>query len=242
VGAGETDPRDADTDDDGVLDGAEPSPFADSDGDGLVDALDVDSDDDGLLDGTELGVTTTSSATDVARGFFVPDADTSSTTDPRRADTDRGSVIDGVEDRNGDGRIDAGETNPNLGADDVPAADTDGDGLADVVEARLGTDPRDADSDDDGVLDGAEPNYAVDSDGDGLINPLDPGQRRRRPVRRHRAGRDHDQQRHHTSRGHFVADADPSTTTNPLLADTDGGGVDDGAEDTNKDGRWTWAS
>jgi hypothetical protein len=98
VGAGETDPRDADTDDDGVLDGAEPSPFADSDGDGLVDALDVDSDDDGLLDGTELGVTTTSSATDVARGFFVPDADTSSTTDPRRADTDRGSVIDGVED------------------------------------------------------------------------------------------------------------------------------------------------
>ena len=39
----------------------------------------------------------------------------------------------------------------------------------------------------------------------------------------------------------FIPDADPNTTTNPLLADTDGGGVPEGIEDQNRDGRWdTW--
>ncbi|MEL6342900.1 MAG: OmpA family protein, partial [Myxococcota bacterium] len=35
----------------------------------------------------------------------------------------------------------------------------------------------------------------------------------------------------------FVADADPSTTTNPSIADTDEGGLDDDAEDRNRNGR-----
>lgn len=35
----------------------------------------------------------------------------------------------------------------------------------------------------------------------------------------------------------FVADADPSSTTNPRRRDTDGGGIDDGVEDKNKNGR-----
>jgi hypothetical protein len=34
----------------------------------------------------------------------------------------------------------------------------------------------------------------------------------------------------------FIPDADPNTTTNPLLADTDGGGVPDGIEDQTQDG------
>ena len=52
--------------------------------------------------------------------------------------------------------------------------DRDGDGLTDAVEAGLGTDPLDADSDDDGLSDGAEVNNHAtdpldpDSDGDGL--------------------------------------------------------------------------
>jgi clumping factor A len=46
---------DADSDDDGVLDGSEPNPGLDMDGDGLIDVLDVDSDNDGLYDGTEMG-------------------------------------------------------------------------------------------------------------------------------------------------------------------------------------------
>ena len=43
--------------------------------------------------------------------------------------------------------------------------DTDGDGVPDDVEALLGLDPLDSDSDDDGILDGLE-----DFDGDGLVN------------------------------------------------------------------------
>jgi hypothetical protein len=42
-----------------------------------------------------------------------------------------------------------------------------------------------------------------------------------------------------TSRGFFRADADPLTTTDPFRADTDGGGVADGAEDRNADGMVT---
>jgi hypothetical protein len=49
------DPRDADSDDDGVPDGEEG--LGDADGDGLPDALDDDSDNDGLHDGTERGLT-----------------------------------------------------------------------------------------------------------------------------------------------------------------------------------------
>jgi ELWxxDGT repeat protein len=68
--------------------------------------------------------------------------------------------------------------------------DSDGDGLDDATEASLGTNPNDADSDDDGLADGAEvlaigtDPLLADSDGDGHSdgaevgagsNPLDPG-------------------------------------------------------------------
>jgi hypothetical protein len=69
------------------------------------------------------------------------------------------------------------------------AGDSDGDGLEDAIEAELGTDPFDLDTDDDGATDGDE--YYVhqtgtrnpDSDGDGVLdgdeaangtNPNDP--------------------------------------------------------------------
>ncbi|MBW2456310.1 MAG: hypothetical protein JRI68_17455, partial [Deltaproteobacteria bacterium] len=48
--------------------------------------------------------------------------------------------------------------------------DTDGDGLDDSTETTAGTDPNDADSDDDGVQDGDELYFDQDTDGDGLIN------------------------------------------------------------------------
>ena len=46
--------------------------------------------------------------------------------------------------------------------------DTDGDGLTDKLRVFLGSNPNDADTDDDGVIDGLEPNLSDDTDGDGF--------------------------------------------------------------------------
>ena len=72
------------------------------------------------------------------------------------------------------GVVDGGELDPvaGQGADDASAADTDSDGLTDDEEDSIGTDPRDADSDDDGILDGAEPNP---SSAEARPLPLAPG-------------------------------------------------------------------
>ena len=236
-----TDPNDADTDDDGVLDGDEPDFDRDTDGDGLINARDPDSDNDGVRDGTELGVTEAERHpdTDVSAGNFVPDADPSTTTDPLDPDTDGGGVDDGAEDTNKNGRVDAGELDPNAGGDDVPPLDSDGDGLTDAEELREGSDPNDADTDDDGVLDGDEHNWNLDTDGDGLINVLDPDSDNEgltdgleRGVTAAERHPDTD-----VSAGNFVPDTDGSTTTSQLLADTDNGGVSDFAEDPNGNGR-----
>jgi MYXO-CTERM domain-containing protein len=101
----------------------------------------------------------------------------------------------------------------------------------------IGTDPNDADTDDDGVKDGDEPNWRDDTDGDGLINPLDPdsdndGLFDGTELGVTTPGPDTD-----VSKGHFKADADPSTHTSPLDPDTDHGGVSDGDEDTDHDGK-----
>ncbi|MBX5483482.1 MAG: right-handed parallel beta-helix repeat-containing protein, partial [Myxococcaceae bacterium] len=108
-----TDPQDADTDDDGVLDGVELRPTEDVDGDGLVSGLDPDSDGDGIFDGTEMAVTQPHADTDVTKGF-VPDADSSTSTDPMNTNTDGDARADGEEDLNHNGRVDPGETDPNV--------------------------------------------------------------------------------------------------------------------------------
>jgi outer membrane protein OmpA-like peptidoglycan-associated protein len=176
-------PTDADTDDDGVLDGLEGT--ADTDGDGSSSVLDCDSDADGVFDGTERGITTAHAHTNESAGCFVPDADSSESTDPERADTDDGGLTDGQEDRDGDGAIGELETDPNDPTDDL---DSDEDGIPDAVEDRFedgdedGEPNRlDTDSDDDGITDGDEglddtdqdgtPDFLdTDSDGDGLAD------------------------------------------------------------------------
>ena len=232
-------PLDADSDDDGVIDGSETAPGSDADGDGVANVLDNDSDNDGVFDGTEAGFTVPSAGTDVASGNFRPDADPSTTTDPFRADTDGGGLRDGAEDPNHDGRIDPGERDPRNPADDTLAplpGDSDGDGLTDAEELAIGTNPLDADSDDDGVRDGAEPNYASDTDGDGLINALDPDSDNDALYDGTELGVVTPPVGTDLTRNHFIADAGPGTTTNPLLADTDRGGVPDGDEDVNRNG------
>ena len=78
-----------------------------------------DTDRDGLPDGLELGVDTPLSDTSLGAGCFVADLDTNTTTNPNSADTDGDSpdavlCLDGVEDANGNGRVDAPtETDPN---------------------------------------------------------------------------------------------------------------------------------
>jgi clumping factor A len=232
-----TDPSDADSDDDGVPDGAEKTPFADTDRDGLINALDPDSDDDGLYDGTESGLGCGNPATKLAPKHCIPDADSTTQTDPNNADTDAGGALDGNEDGNRDGKLDPGERDPTAshGADDLPKVDSDTDGLSDAQEGALGSDPRDRDSDDDGLPDGEERNPADDSDGDGLINILDPDSDNDGLYDGTEAGKgclDPD-----TKPGHCKPDADFGTTTSsPVVADSDGGGASDGSEDSNANG------
>ena len=115
--------------------------------------------------------------------------------------------------------------------------DSDGDGLGDGVELYWGTDPNDADSDDDGVMDGQEPQWNVDSDGDGLINALDPDSDNDGLFDGTEMGFDCSNPATNIAAGHCIADADHgATTTNPLDPDTDHGGVPDGHEDLNHNG------
>ena len=129
----ETNPADADSDDDGLSDGDE-----DANGDGVVDPTETganyfDTDNDGLSDGLEEGVGTgipggTSSGSAIAlrvtytgtAGSFVGDADSGTTTTSAiLSDTDTGGTSDGDEDANGNGIVDGDETDPNNSADDV---------------------------------------------------------------------------------------------------------------------------
>jgi len=115
------DPLDMDTDDDGIADGAEDknqNGFLET---GETDPCDPDSDGDGIQDGTETGVTTAIADPDSGgplkgtdAGYFVPDADPLSTTNPLFEDTDFDGVDDGKEDRDCNGRVDAGERDPNF--------------------------------------------------------------------------------------------------------------------------------
>ncbi|MBI4953951.1 MAG: DUF11 domain-containing protein [Myxococcales bacterium] len=233
-----TDPTDADSDDDGLLDGGEPNPNQDTDGDGLINALDPDSDNDGLFDGTEAGLDCSNPDTDAAEGNCTPDADQgATTTEVLISDTDDGGASDGSEDCNLDGAVDPGETDPNNPGDDGTIIDTDGDGLSDCAEATIGTDPNDQDTDNDGVIDGLEPNPADDTDGDGLINALDPDSDDDGLFDGTEMGLDCTNPDTDPAEGNCIPDADDgATTTNPLDADTDDGGVTDGDEDTNHNG------
>lgn len=235
-----SDPNDADSDDDGLADGSEPNPSDDADRDGLIGLLDPDSDNDALFDGTELGFDCSNPATNNARGQCRADADGGATqTSPLLWDTDRGGASDGSEDPNLDGRVDPGEQNPTLGhgEDDEEVVDSDGDGLGDPLEATVGSNPNDADSDDDGVPDGKEANPALDSDGDGTANVLDPDSDGDGVFDGTEAGLDCSAAQTDAGRGTCVADADPGTTTAVLDPDTDHGGVPDGDEDRNHDGQ-----
>lgn len=138
-------PRDADHDDDGLADGIEDgnrNGRFDA-GESRADALDTDG--DGIRDGVEAGVTTALADPDGAGPLsgttlagFVADSDPGTTTLRWDLDTDDDGLADGVEDANRNGRIDAGETDPNR-------ADSDSDGVQDGTEKGLATGVADPD-------------------------------------------------------------------------------------------------
>jgi MYXO-CTERM domain-containing protein len=236
-----TDPMDADTDDDGVIDGDEVGPDQDSDGDGVINALDPDSDNDGLPDGTELGLPCNHEGTDASAGACRADADMGRTkTNPVERDTDGGGATDGSEDFNLNGAIDTGETDPTMGhgADDVNVRDSDGDELGDDLEHMLDSDPMDPDTDEDGVTDGQEADPANDGDGDLANSVLDVDSDNDGLFDGTELGRDCSANGTDAAQGHCRPDADMGATrTSPVNADTDGGGVRDGSEDINLDGK-----
>ena len=159
-----TDTDDADSDGDGIPDttelGETPETAPDSDGDGLIDALDDDSDGDGISDALE----------------GADDSDGDDTPDYLDDDSDGDGAPDAEE---GPGDADADGRRNFEDPDDLdgPNADFDDDGLSNVEEFVLGTDPTRSDSDGDGVDDGDEVGAVLfnptDSDGDGLIDALD---------------------------------------------------------------------
>ena len=257
-----TDPLDADTDDDGLSDGDEVGEDATYDEGEETDPLNADTDGDGVLDGTELGVVEgvadpdgdgPMEGTDMA--VFTRDANPTTTTDPLDPDSDDDGTDDGVEDPNSNGTVDAGESSatdpctPTVDHILCSTGDTDGDGIANAEEEELGTDPLDADTDDDGLTDGIEVNGETgtdpldpDTDNDGLCDGPGDGPAEGEPCEGGGNGEDAD--------GDGVVDdgeTDPTDVdtdddglvdfnermdleTDPVNTDSDGDGIQDGTE------------
>ena len=177
--------------------------------------------------------------------------------DPEEPEDPEDPVEPDNPDTDGDGVSNEDE---GLAGTDPDDADTDDDGLSDGDEINgkgpledegwAATDPLDADSDDDGVSDGDEAkgtgpneNYGPtdpndsDTDDDGLPDGLEvgvteriPGGTSDGPAAIATSGTEEGQS--------FIADDDPATTTDPTAKDTDNGGLPDGDEDLNSDGRF----
>jgi len=112
-------------------------PLSDNDGDGVPDNLDEDDDNDGVKDTNEpiLG------------------------TDPFDSDTDDDNCLDGTDDFPLDDTECVDSDGDSIG--DNADNDDDNDGLSDNKETQTGTDPKNPDSDDDGVIDGDD-DYPLD--------------------------------------------------------------------------------
>lgn len=207
TGCNPTDPNNSsrDTDCDGLSDAEE---YQVSYGGGAkTDPCNSDSDGDGIADGVEMGKTMTVGAN--CAGKFTADAEPGSKTDPTVADSDGDMVNDGAEDKNRDGKVDPGESNP-------LKIDSDCDGISDKqeIDGTLGcmTDPLKLDTDGDGLPDGLEQGLQMPGAAPGMP-PLSC----------------------QYTAIHF--DADMAVKTNACQADSDGDGIQDGAEDANQNGR-----
>jgi hypothetical protein len=226
-----TNPQRPDTDGDHLTDGNEAKSLG-------TDPTACDTDGDGLGDGLELGVYGHTDPGNVNNPCLQFDSDGGTTrTSPLNADSDGDgtNLLDGVEDANRNGI-----------AEGLPI------GLQYCGVAGAETDPSDADSDDDGIMDGAElagmvtgkrtSPFCFDTDGDGLSDGLEQGVTT--PVAASGSIRG-------TNLAHKVLAINWPTwqkfegaviggtpvTTEVELADSDGDGILDGLEDLNHNGK-----
>lgn len=202
-----------DSDDDGISDaievGDDPLNPLDTDTDGTPDFRDTDSDNDGIDDALENGTDPNNQA----------DTDSDGVPDYRDLDSDDDGTPDAVE-AGGDGAAPIDENNngiPDFQEPSIAPADSDADGIVDILEGTDDTDADgvadylDIDSDNDGLLDSDEAgniHAPVDSDADGIPDYRD-------------------------------LDSDNDGLTDALesgAADTDEDGVVDGFVDANSDG------
>jgi hypothetical protein len=167
----------------------------DADGDGVPDSVETalgtnpnakDTDGDGIPDNVEL------SASGGAGPFTAIDTDGDGVIDAKDLDSDNDCATDQAEGTSlyrtaaTDANANCSGTTPvcqkTTGTCVAPKpTDTDGDGVPDVDETRLGTDPTKADTDGDGIPDnvelsvsgGAGPFLPIDTDGDGVIDAKD---------------------------------------------------------------------
>jgi hypothetical protein len=198
-----TNPNDADSDDDGVSDGAEvgPNPASprDTDGDGAIDALESD-------------------ATD-SDGDGVSNQDDTANNDPCVPNANHAACL--AYDSDGDGLTNAQEDAVGTGRN---VADTDGDGTNDGAEVG-GNVASPLDSDNDGV-DNALESSVTDADGDGIVNQNDAANNDPCVPNVNSAAclaLDSD--------GDGLTNGQENTLgTNRGDADTDGDGIDDGGE------------
>jgi len=225
-----TDPTKADTDNDGINDGAEILSSC-------MSPLNPDSDNDGVHDGQE----------DLNHNGITDGGETN----PCIADTDIDTLPDGFESKNGLNALnpnDAEQDGDNDGLSnreefiyktDPRNPDSDHDGLKDGTEIKSSsrTSPINDDTDSDGILDGNE-----DINHNGLA---DPGETNPTIFDTDRDGLNDGQeigiatpQTKNTDLSKFRPDLDPLTKTSPLNPDTDGDGLIDGKEDANHNGSW----
>jgi hypothetical protein len=119
----------------------------------LADGGDVDTDGDGLSDAQEAILGTNPTKPDTDFDGLRDGEEFTYGTNPLDPDSDNGGQLDGYE-------VHGLHTNPINGADDFSVPDpgpySDADGLPDLVEVLIGTDPFNIDTDGDGLDDYAE--------------------------------------------------------------------------------------
>ena len=225
---GDEDPLSADVDDDWWIDRDDNCRFVsnpgqfDFDGDGRGDVCDDDIDDDRWSNSHEARAGTDPFDADSDGDSLLDSREEEwNDTDPLQADTDDDGIRDDVDNRGAVANPDqVGTDGDALG--DACDEDDDNDRLADGLESRLGLDPLDRDTDDNGVTDDRE-----DSDADGVPNGEEV-----------QAGTDPGSQ---DLDGDDVADAVDNCLRQPNSdqADPDGDGAGNPCDiDDDGDGRW----